>query len=235
MKLEHPVSFARLGMFVVAAVIIAHVGALIVDLASDWLQRRPSTFIFMRDMAVLGEWPTLLRYLWARLISYDMYKDIILAIAVAYIATPLCFVLLPVTMSRAKVRAAHIVRIAAYSIGLLAAGAILGRVVIAIRDLNGVGRWTWGAAPPRREYFWTPTLDWLTDRYLEGGNGVACFGAVCLILLGTFWWCALTRYLKLPQPRLTAIVLVLVGFLVAFVAGFTLSPERMEWCLRGIW
>jgi hypothetical protein len=111
------------------------------------------------------------------------------------------FAALPVSRRRAKVRWAHIMRVAAYGVGLLFVMWILLVTVIVLDHIESI----------------IPAVSWFV-RVLEAMRII-----VALLMLGLLpgyvvWWSlATSRYLKMPHAWGIGIAVVLIGALASML------------------
>ncbi|MEK6702640.1 MAG: hypothetical protein AABZ53_10275 [Planctomycetota bacterium] len=144
--------------------------------------------------------------------------EILLAFAVLI---PLSFFLLPTTMRRAKVRPAHIFRIAAYWSLCVP---LLGLIAPTLRHAQVIASLEWyrvTVSPGTHHDHWTRVASAFLSRH---------FASISLVLILLFaWWfwsTAAKRYLRLPWARLDTAILVLLALWAALAGEFLISSPN---------
>jgi hypothetical protein len=214
-RLYYAVRFLRLA--VIATLLLLPVYAILVAQLAVCLSAWGAWSPPARIPIALPPWVTAAAaFAWPFSIPWPM-KDLVLASSpwfqismLAWVAMPVAFAAMPVTLSRCRVRPAHLVRIAAYSlIGLFPiclASAVASWVVAGTGWFSG---WLFGTV--------TPTQALLTH--------FGVFPLLCAAWLARSWWFACTRYLKLPHPGAVVGVMLLVSFLFGLVAVAVTSRD----------
>lgn len=115
---------------------------------------------------------------------------------------PLCFLLLPMSMQKAKVRRVHLYRAAAYSVGwwlltLHLSAIMIWLVVVEEFVLRQLGL----------------SLAFVTTFYYDPVKLPWLIGVHALVLSATWWSAVSSRYLKLPRPALIGAVLAILATL----------------------
>lgn len=130
---------------------------------------------------------------------------------------PVFFVLIPVTLSRNRVRLAHLVRVMLYSTFALF---IVGVVVISLETYLRSIQSQWAAHSQKVWWRWrdvltgcgliqSTTSTYVADHFIPPWFCVTCAWTV-------LWWTAASRrYLALSQPTLTMVLLGTAAFLAA--------------------
>ncbi|NNF43004.1 MAG: hypothetical protein HKO59_13030 [Phycisphaerales bacterium] len=144
------------------------------------------------------------------------------------VAMPLAFVVLPVTLRRARVRPGHIARIWLYSLLAPAVFAILWSLVQFTGQFIDVP-WLWRPLNPWTYISMFPMPSEPTLVFLGVLLPPLIVLAVLLAWLALWWWCALRHYLRLPKPgRIVASLLIIVG-LAAVIVELVLYASGARW------
>ncbi|MFO0856820.1 MAG: hypothetical protein U0640_05610 [Phycisphaerales bacterium] len=160
------------------------------QLAAPWSNKRWHLSPFVPFGCVLdtNRWRAMLPFTWFTLA------------VVQWVLMPICFLLLPLSFQKAKVRRVHLLRGTAYSIGwLLLILHLPALVALPYNMLRWMQMTNFMPFPTRSFVRQTP---WL-------------LGIYCLVLSAIWWSVFAGRYLKLPRPWLIGIVLAVVAMLMA--------------------
>jgi hypothetical protein len=223
-RMEHPTRAGRMALVVAIGVaLVAAIAAAFVAAITPWLELM-ARFLPPRYYQTTG-WSDIF---WnSRLVGGDLYFTkrgngdpapwVVIAVGAA-LCMPLAFVLLPVTLRRARVRRGHIVRVWAYGLIwlplVLAAPALVFALVpmgvmLDVR-LHGAGYWCRGLGV------------WLYR--FSSLPGLACAAAWIFL-----WWkAAAGRYMRLPRPALIAGAMLLLTILLV-VGVLTVIPGGAMW------
>lgn len=157
-------------------------------------------FVPFRSVLSASSWRTLLPSTWFSLA------------VVQWLLMPICFLLLPISLQKAKVRRVHLLRGIGYSTGWLMLMLHLpALIVLPYTVLRLVQMPNFLAFPSRNFVRQTP---WMI--------------AVYCIVLSAIWWSVFAgKYLKLPRPWLIGLVLAIVAALFA-VSFFGLAGKGPE-------
>ena len=198
LRLEHWVSPVRLGLFALLACVVISGAGLPFVLALVTLADAQAAWWW--------SWTEVLRAPWSEAGAERAWVAVIMLLA-PFALTPFSFVLVASSMRRARVRPAHLLRIAAYSLPLaawLAAGAVLGLYAATWIDLADVdfGRLSsWKVSEAM--YDWCPFLG----------------AAIAPLLLMAWWTLAVRRYLRMPHALAIGVLLTLVASLLVATVG----------------
>lgn len=126
---------------------------------------------------------------------------------------PLVFIVLPIARRRAKVRWAHIGRIALYTPAVIFLP--LG-ILFAADAMRTVDRWTSGDV-------------WLLDMLAWLGDWLAMVIPPALVLSFWWWWRSACRhYLRMQRADLVAISIVLIGVLLSITVSWLLDDALLH-------
>ncbi len=133
---------------------------------------------------------------------------------------PISFACLPDSLSRASVRWRHLLRAWAYSTTGVAAWIVLYLAVRAalmplLYRLLGVPAW----APARRN------LATLVDQWTREPWPVLIIAPWFIL----FWWLAISRYLRLAQPRAVTAAMMILSAMAAFTLGVVVAGRDAVW------
>jgi hypothetical protein len=232
-RMENPIKRWRLVLFTALAVPIVHAAAGLTPLVTALLGVLPprywgSGWVWMpRDtpLAALrfAAWPftdNSVRDAWSPV--WSTVHPLALAALLTFVLMPLSFLLLPVSLRRAKVRRAHLVRIAVYALPLWILLCDLPVLSMACIEIAGEAStelgWRWDRSA---------ALDFIATnrwRYLL---------AATVLLLALWWWQAAKHYLKLPHTLLVALLMAALSAALATVA-ILLTPGAAAWFYWGL-
>jgi hypothetical protein len=164
----------------------------------------------------LTEFDTILILLWPRtLIGDTSWRFQINSSSVPYVAwwlllsgmlVAVCFVLLPQSLRKAKIRPRHLVRVGLYGLPLMIALCTVPWIVSDIVESVGILSWKYG---------WFARVDlWKWQNAWSRWQWVVL---VAMTWIWQAWWWnnAVTRYLKLPHGAATSVLLVVLANLLA--------------------
>ncbi len=131
-----------------------------------------------------------------------------------------CFVLLPQSLRRAKVRSMHVVRVAMYGLPIMVVLCSIPWIVQDALESLGLLSWRYRALQGLDTWHWQ--LAW--------GKWKWVVFAVIAWAWQVWWWrFAVTRYLKLPHGSVLSVLLVVLANLIAIGIMFTmLGSYRMS-------
>lgn len=207
MSMEYPVVGKRLAMYVCAVWAVAH----LLTIATAVLFH----VLFARSYSTASwwEWVPHASMPYLRYSYWGPMKPLITAFALGWFGlVPLTFFLLPVTLRTCRVRPRHLFRIAAYAV--LGPAMILLATVF-IQSFENIP-YRFASVTNVREYLYRLPLyrsGWLTPLALAPW-------------LMTFWYFALARYLRLPNPFAVTLVLIFLAALLVTLITFLLAPQR---------
>lgn len=126
---------------------------------------------------------------------------------------PLVFIVLPIARRRAKVRWAHIGRIALYTPAVI----FLPLAILFAADaMRTVDQWTSGDV-------------WLLDLLAELGGWLARLIPPALLIMFWWWWRSACRhYLRMQRADLVAISIVLIGVLLSITMSWVLDDALLH-------
>ncbi len=215
-RLTDPIHLWPLALVVLGLVVSSLAAFYTMDLANcyRWFSG-PSRFIPGR------QWQDFLAYGGGDLLSQIAGVP---GLLVAFVATPLVFVLLPQTLGQARVRPAHIVRMWLYSLWMPLAVLGLWAALRALLFWMGweavawsFNPWMWAGRPWGGQH---ADLFWLAG--ILPGLGLALLYAGW----GAYWsWCGCRLYLRLEQPGRV------VGALTAVVVLAAICAEVWAWVM----
>lgn len=219
LSMSHRISWSRIALLVAAATILATV---IPAVALNLHDRYSLVWVTPRSLPLWTvAWPY---YDWFWPFAGPRPRAVaepppfsVAMVASMMLLAPTCFVVLPVTLRRARVRPSHIHRIFAYQLPALGLVVMLPAVPLAAWLRTAV------------EVFagFTPAAGW-SDHAISALILLAITSGWMLIS----WWCAARLYLRLPHALGVALAITLLAFLVNLliwtIAGMLWPPVRRE-------
>ena len=132
---------------------------------------------------------------------------------------PLTFLMLPITLRRARVHFRHVARIGLYAMGAPFLFAVAWVLVQMVMHLGGME----DAAESVNPWRWVPygghSILYLRPYTLIGIG----LGAMCAIWMSFWWWIACRRYLRLPSAGVTVVLMAFVALLAGATGHIHLS------------